>query len=1525
MKKKIKLILLSIFAFSIVVFNVYAANDNLTNAFYTATRTNATKISTSTNSLVHHNETIPSEYTLALGETYETASSGGCTNRLSAAEKAVYTNSSSTANQTIVNEDACKAKASIKGNYYMKYSKIGTYNGKNIDVKLTIMDFHLNEEYLSTRGVGVVGFYNGTSYATDPNSGRLGVTSIGGDWVKVKYEFFENGTNTPISVKGFTNYWDVDSWQGIHFIDGITGLYASDKTALYYNSVDGKPFVSAPNNYLNTEHYTPVGHIAETFEASTMTRVYSFSRPDASLDSSTPIKFANGGIWHSAVISNAKKSYAGSSRHGKDQYPVVIGSSIMYEVQFTNGDAVNQATVTITDTLSKGLTYNGDAKIGNTSVPLKSQSVDSATGKTTLVWETELEAEESATLTYSAEVNNQAERVVNNSAKVKIGTEEYILAELKNPVPSKGYAQNTQAGSNNSPVKKDDIITYSIKYGNVTNENVDITITDQLVNGIEYQSGSSKINGQSIADPVRNQNDFTYIIENVAPNTFGELTYAAKVDGTTDIVKNAASISYNGGRSLVLAPLMNPVPSKTYGGTSLSDNAGWNHASVKENNNIKYKIELPVADNEVTDTIVVTDVLSKCLTYNNDIQVQNGTDVSVQQTTNADGTTTLVITLKETTVPRMMSQTSNDTGKMVQLADGDGTTDDTKVVITYTAKVSCEDVDSVTNNASCKYDNNPTVKINELENPILKKGKVTVRYLEQGTNRELATQDQETKYYGESYTTSPKTIENFNYVNAEGVTSGTINQPETVVVYYYKAKQGNLIVHHYLKGTTTRLLDDETSTKNYGDSYETSSKESSLPNYDFDSSSNNTSGTINQDETVVTYYYKLKKGNVITKHLEKGTNEELAPSTSATYDYGETYTTSQSSSVPQNYNLDSVSGDVSGEVNKPTTEVIYYYTKRPSNVADSINKTGTDEITNSNALIDYTVNYEAKITDYIGDVTITITDKLPYEIDESASNLAGGTYNNSTRTITWTETRSNYNSYTAEKITITKDIRVKFKNIDKSAKTMVNEVSGKIVLDNGESTVTAEKITRMNIEATLIVHHYLKGTTTRLLDDETSTKNYGDTYTTSSKEGSLPNYDFDSSSDNTSGTINQDETVVTYYYKLKKGEVITKHLEKGTNEELAPSTSATYDYGETYTTSQSSSVAHNYSLDSVSGEVSDVVNKPTTEVIYYYVKKASNITDTIEKTGTSKIDSRNDKVDYTVNYTAKITDYIGPVAITITDRLPYKINQDESTLNGGVYDAENNTITWTESVANYNSATDQPISITKALKLQYTNIGVADKTMVNEVTGRVVLDDQESSVTVEKVTTIEIPGTVTAKYVDEDGKEIADKEVKRGLVGETVNVSAKDIKGYALIKKPDQEVIEIVEGDTECVYVYEQVKYNIITKALTPGGTISGDEVVKEGEDAKRTVKMKADNGYYIKSVTINKKAYKVSKDATSLTLPKFKKLYENKLIEVKFAELPDVIKVPDTASTVTILSVIAGISLVGAGGYFVYKRYKMV
>ena len=646
-KKHIALFIIMLVAIIMAVPNVYAIS---TNSFYKATRTDATKLSTSTNSLVHHNETIPSEYSLELGEAYKTYHSDGCTNRLTAAEKQVYKNSSSEANKEIIKDDTCKAENSIKGKYNMIYKNIGTYNGKDIDVKLTIMDFSLNDHYLSSRGVGVVGFYNGTAYNdpndVDQNTGLLGVTTIGAEWVEVKYEFFESGTSNKIKVKGFTNYWDVDSWQGVYFEDGYKGIYASDKTALYYNEVEGNPFISAPNGGISaTTHYNPKGHFAETFEADTMTIVYSFARPDNGQDSSTAIEFANGGIWHSAVVSNARKSYAKDTLAGKDNSAVKVGDKIKYEIHFTNGDETSEAEITITDTLSKGLTYNNDAKIGNTAIALKDgyPKVNEPTGVTTLAWETTLPKDSSATLVYSVTVNENAQSMVNNGAIVNIGTEKYTLSELKNPVPTKQYASDTPSGKNGVAVKKGDTIKYSIKYGNATNSSAKITITDTLSTGLTYKKGSAKVGGTAIADPTISGNTLTFTRASVAANTSEELTYEVTVTGTTPIVQNNAKISYNDGPMVDLNILKNPVPIKEYGGKGLSDNPGWNHAKVNIGDNIKYKIR--IANTKDTEkTVVIKDVLSKGLTYNKDVKISAGTITNTDiQADTSNSTTTIVI------------------------------------------------------------------------------------------------------------------------------------------------------------------------------------------------------------------------------------------------------------------------------------------------------------------------------------------------------------------------------------------------------------------------------------------------------------------------------------------------------------------------------------------------------------------------------------------------------------------------------------------------------------------------------------------------------------------------------------------------------------------------------------------------------------------------------------------------------------------------------------------------------------------
>ena len=94
--------------------------------------------------------------------------------------------------------------------------------------------------------------------------------------------------------------------------------------------------------------------------------------------------------------------------------------------------------------------------------------------------------------------------------------------------------------------------------------------------------------------------------------------------------------------------------------------------------------------------------------------------------------------------------------------------------------------------------------------------------------------------------------------------------------------------------------------------------------------------------------------------------------------------------------------------------------------------------------------------------------------------------------------------------------------------------------------------------------------------------------------------------------------------------------------------------------------------------------------IYYINTNFDNITETISKTTkTNKVISSNDKVSYTVNYNTQINNVRNgdTIVVTITDTLPGAIIENESTLNGGVYNSEKNTITWTKtySITEYQS------------------------------------------------------------------------------------------------------------------------------------------------------------------------------------------------------------------------------------------------
>ena len=236
-----------------------------------------------------------------------------------------------------------------------------------------------------------------------------------------------------------------------------------------------------------------------------------------------------------------------------------------------------------------------------------------------------------------------------------------------------------------------------------------------------------------------------------------------------------------------------------------------------------------------------------------------------------------------------------------------------------------------------------------------------------------------------------------------------------------------------------------------------------------------------------------KQGTVITRHYIENTTTrvpsaqggEVADETQ-TGNVGDIYATKESTNIAENYEYTgNTAGNVSGEYTEGTIEVIYYYRyKEPSIVTPTITKESTiTKVTSPEQTMNYTINYQATIQDYIGNATVTIVDQLPYEIDESkANNIAetGGVYHQANKTITWTETIENINSFTSTNnvVNITKEINFVYQNVDTSDTVVENTVTGTINLTTPEKEETVTTTNEIPAE-------YLTDiTVTKVWDDE---------------------------------------------------------------------------------------------------------------------------------------------------------------------------------------------------------------------------------------------------------------------------------------------------------------------------------------------------------------------------------------------------------------------------------------------------------
>ena len=583
---------------------------------------------------------------------------------------------------------------------------------------------------------------------------------------------------------------------------------------------------------------------------------------------------------------------------------------------------------------------------------------------------------------------------------------------------------------------------------------------------------------------------------------------------------------------------------------------------------------------------------------------------------------------------------------------------------------------------------------------------------------------------GEKYLSGVKvTLLKEDGTEALDVNENKIAPVETDDNGYYNFE--NMQKGKYIVKVEVTDTEKEITAKKVGTNVEINSKFNQDETTDVIQSLNNSESPILK-ESYVNAGIAYKDTSVLVHHYIEKTTTKVSNDVTINGKIHDLYTTSKASDIASKYELVSMPENSTGVMTQEPIEVIYYYRIKSANLESKIEKTATEKITSKDANVYYEIKFTSEVKNLEGKAEVTIVDTLPYPINKEKSDLAGGTYSEKEKTITWIEEINNINTYTTgetKQISITKSISLNYKygNIDDIPQNMENKVESTIKLQvpddenpNEYKILTEEKQqdtakTQIEIPAKIIVHNYIydeetkQYTTIKITDDECGEGIIGQEYTTE-KTDKAPNYIcINETPEKYKGKLTEETIEVIYYYKLK------------------PST--------------------------IESQITKTVTVNKT------VEKKENVTNESTQEETKQVlTQKNGQVKYQISYKTTIKDYIGKAEITIMDTLPSAIDATKSDLNGGTYNEKDKTIIWKEEVdINTYENGAYEYNKTKEISVVYKEQNL-NEDLVNEAIGK---------------TTIYYPENHSTK----PGKEMDNKEVK-----DTATIEQEYIKEISVKK-----------------------------------------------------------------------------------------------------------------------------------------------
>ena len=486
----------------------------------------------------------------------------------------------------------------------------------------------------------------------------------------------------------------------------------------------------------------------------------------------------------------------------------------------------------------------------------------------------------------------------------------------------------------------------------------------------------------------------------------------------------------------------------------------------------------------------------------------------------------------------------------------------------------------------------------------LKSASVTARYIDTDGNT-LADDIVLNGNVFDAYETTALSFEEYNLTEIPSNSTGTMTEETITVIYVYALKPASVTVH-YLDENGNELDDSVILTGSVRDPYQATAKD--FYGYSLTKTPDNATGNMTVDPITVNFVYALKPAVVSVRYLGKN-NQPIADELTINGKVFDEYTTSPKTIY--GYELVSHTDNVSGQMTEEEIKVVYSYRLKTASVnVNYINESG-DPLADSNTISGQVFDsYETEPLEIYGYDLVLVP------------NNANGTMTEEPITVNYVYTIKN-SSVTVHYVTedgepLTEDVIFQGKVFDPYAAENKEFYGYELtaIPENMTGTMTEDPIDVnfvFRLKNAQIRVQYLTDDGTVLEQEQVLNGKVFDEYDTEALD--FYGYALTEMPENASGTMTEEEILVTYVYALRPAQVTAHYIDENGNE-IAESEILSGKVFDPYET-QAKEI-YGYELVTIPENASGEMSESPIDVYFNYVLKDAVVTAVyVDKDGAS--------------------------------------------------------------------------------------------------------------------------------------------------------------------------------------------------------------------------------------------------------------------------------------------------------------------